>query len=159
MPTSPSAAPAPPRETFVLRVVRRRDLVRLRRSGPPPGVPLPVTHTDGRDPRYPSPRALRELLGALLEFAVHVGLAVAAAVAVQRTPAATPTAVTLTLIGGFLVVSFADRVLAQRLFAASLGKALLGLRVIRFDTGGGPTLWPLLKQWLFGFAVVFSLFG
>ncbi|MGW5714990.1 RDD family protein [Amycolatopsis sp. NPDC003865] len=159
MHTSQSAAPAPPRETFVLRVVRRRDLVRLRRSGPPPGVSVPPAHADGRDPRYPSPRALRELLGALLEFVVHVGVAVASAVVVQRTPAATPTAVTLTVIGTFLVVSFADRVIAQRVFAASLGKALLGLRVIRYDTGGGPTLWPLVKQWLFGFAVVFSLFG
>ncbi|MET8997250.1 RDD family protein [Amycolatopsis sp. NPDC004169] len=133
--------------------MRRRDLLRLARSGPPP------THADGRDPRYPSPRALRELLGALLEFVVHAALAVAAAVVVQRTSAATPTAVTVTVAGTFLAVSFLDRVLVQRVFAASLGKALLGLRVIRYDTGGGPTLWPLVKQWLFGFAVVFSLFG
>ena len=157
--TPPPAASAPPRETFVLRVVRRRDLARLRRSGPPAGVPLPPTHASGRDPRYPSPHASRELLGALLEFAAHVVVAVIAAVVVQRTPAATPTTVTLTLIGVFVAASFADRVLVQRLFAASLGKALLGLRVIRYDTGGGPTLWPLVKQWLFGFVVIFSFFG
>lgn len=66
---------------------------------------------------------------------------------------------TLTALGTFLAVSFLDRVLVQRMFAASLGKALLGVRVIRYDTGGGPTLWPLVKQWLFEFAVVFSLFG
>ena len=51
-------------------------------------------------------------------------------------------------VGVFVAVSLVDRIFVQWAFRATVGKLLTGLCVIRDDTGGRPTLWSLIKDWL-----------
>src|SRR5882762_1302030 len=57
--------------------VRRRDLRRLRRSGPPPGVALPSVFGATKDPRFPSRRGLRSVVAFMIDLALHFGIGAA----------------------------------------------------------------------------------
>jgi hypothetical protein len=150
-------ASRPPRRTFELVPVRRRDVVRLRQAGPPVGVVLPPTHGDEKDPRYPSPKGLWTTIGFLLDLALHVGAAVGVFRAVTHVPRLADYVVALA-VAAFLVLSIVHRIFVQWAFRTTLGKGLVGLCLIRDDTGGRPTLWSLVKAWLFGaLAVVGTL--
>ena len=140
--------------TFALVPVRRRDVRRLREYGPPPGVTLPAKHRDEGDPRYPSPHRLRYGLGFLVDLVLHLACAVAVLLAVARDPTVSLGVLLLAIPVTFIAVSIVHRIFLQRVFHATLGKALTGLRVIRDDTGGPPTLWSLTKAWLIGTVMV-----
>lgn len=139
----PTGAP-----TFDVERVRRRDVRRLYRMGPPPGAPLPASHAVEGDPRYPSPRALRQVLSFIIDLAVH--LAVAAGAFAGTSLVTDSAGVLAAALCGFLGASLVHRILVQRLVQATLGKALTGLCVIRDDTGGPPTTWSLVKDWFLG---------
>jgi hypothetical protein len=93
---------------------------------------------------------LRTILGFGIDLlVVHLGGAVALAWVFAHTPRLSHYAA-LAAIGGFLALSILHRTLLQWAFGTTLGKALCGLVMIRDDTGGRPTLWSLVKAWLFG---------
>ncbi|WP_129285390.1 RDD family protein [Streptomyces sp. GZWMJZ-114] len=78
---------------------------------------------------------------------------VAYAAVTGGSPLGTGTAVAL-LWGSALWCSFLNQVLFGRWFGGSLGKLLLGLRVIRAEDGGRPSFWRLLRRWLAGLLLV-----
>lgn len=140
---------------FELTAVRSRDVRRLREFGPPIGVTFPPKHGGKDDPRYPSPFNLRTVLGFTLDLALHLACAVAAFIVLSRN--ATLSNALLVLVAApaaFLGASILHRIFVQRVFHTTLGKALVGLRLIRDDTGGPPTLWSLTKAWLWGTVMV-----
>ncbi|MEU8897000.1 hypothetical protein [Nocardia sp. NPDC048505] len=96
--------------------------------------PRPRFHGDDPDPRYPSPRELRTFFSWILDIALHVGI-VLATIDVLRGRGITLLIVAPAALLTYIVASFVNRVLIQRVLHASLGKALLGLIVIRRDNG------------------------
>ncbi|WP_055698667.1 MULTISPECIES: RDD family protein [Streptomyces] len=54
-------------------------------------------------------------------------------------------------LGAVFGLSFLNHVLLTFATRASLGKLLMGVRVVRTSDGGRPTLLRLLGRWLFGF--------
>lgn len=140
---------------FQLVVVRGRDVRALREFGPPFGVELPAKHGGADDARYTSPKDLRRAVGFTLDLALHLACAVAAFVLLSRN--ATLDNAYLLLVAApaaFLAASIVHRIFVQRVFHTTIGKALTGLRFIRDDTGGPPTLWSLTKAWLWGTVTV-----
>ncbi|HET9138315.1 RDD family protein [Actinophytocola sp.] len=136
--------------TFELTAVRSRDLRRLREYGPPPGAVLPEKHGGKDDPRYPSPTTLRWGLAVAIDLLLHLHFAVVAVVAVSRVP---DVSLGLLLLAGpatFIAVSILHRVFVQRMLHATLGKAVTGIRYVRDDTGGRPTLGSLARTWFTG---------
>jgi hypothetical protein len=140
---------------FDLVPVRARDARRLREYGRPLDVELPTRHGDSGDPRYPSPHTLRRNLGFILDLLVHLAIAVGVTVLFLRDAALSRYA-WLAAPGAFLAVSIIHRILIQRALHTTLGKGLLGVRLIRSDTGGAPTLWSLAKAWLLGTVVIIA---
>jgi hypothetical protein len=136
--------------TFVLVPVRRRDVRRLIESGPPPGDALPAKHGGKDDPRYPSPHSLRFGLGFTIDLLLHLACAVAVAVVVSREDTFPLGVILLAAPATFIVVSVVHRIFVQRTVHTTLGKALTGVRYIRDDTGGSPTLGSLTKAWFTG---------
>jgi hypothetical protein len=139
---------------FQLTSVRRRDVRRLHEFGPPPGVTLPTKHGDKGDPRYPSPHIFRGFLGITVDVLLHLACAVAVFVAFANKPANSLAVVLLAVPVTYIAVSILHRIVVQRVVQTTLGKALTGLRIIRDDTGGPATLWPLTKAWLLGTVAV-----
>jgi uncharacterized RDD family membrane protein YckC len=112
-----------------------------------------VKHGAKDDPRYPSPRQLRSVLSFVIDLVAHLGLAFLIAFVIRyQLDAVLGSAANLFLVAAalvlFVLISFVDRVLVQCIFGATLGKAVIGLRVIRDDTGGPGTLWLFLRDWL-----------
>jgi hypothetical protein len=136
--------------SFELEAVRRRDVRRLRELGPPPGVRLPDRHAGTGDPRYPSPRQWRSVLSFTIDLLTHAGIALGVAVALARYGHATPLVILSAGVGTFLALSIADRVVVQWAGRSTVGKALVGLCLIRDDTGGRPTFGSLVKAWFLG---------
>jgi hypothetical protein len=157
--TAPSKrqAPKPTSAGFGLKTVRRADVRRLAKSGPPAGE-LPPKHAAKGDPRYPRPRRLRQVFAFTIDLVVHLGIGIPVAVApisVQN-----PVITLLAVVGGFLGLSILDRIVVQRIFHATIGKMITGLCMIRDDTGGPPTVGSLIMAWLGGFfAILLSLPG
>ncbi|MGH3736019.1 MAG: RDD family protein [Micromonosporaceae bacterium] len=140
-----SAAPTRPKVSRDLTAVSAADL----RLPPPPGdVELPDEHGAAGDPRYPSPVFGRTVLAIALDAVLHLGLATAVFL-VARTAVGTGTAV-LYFLGVWIGLSLLHRIVVQRIFQTTLGKAVTGLRMIREDTGGRPTLWLLVRAWFRG---------
>jgi len=151
-----TAAPVDARyRTFKLVPVRSRDSRRLRECGPPLGVEVSPRHGGSGDPRYPSPHTLRYNLGFTLDLLLHLALAAAVTVYFARDAALSPYA-WLAALGTFLAASILHRIFVQRAFHTTLGKGILGVRLIRDDTGGPPTLWSLTKAWLFGTVAIIA---
>lgn len=136
-------------------IVRRSD-VRALRAGRPWTAPTPDTHGGVDDPRYPSPRVLRETIGFTIDVILHVGGAGAIfqiALQIPHPPKVADLAV-LWAILAFLGLSIGDRIVLQRITGTTVGKALVGLCMIRCDNGGPPTLRQLIRQWLLGWLSV-----
>ncbi|HEU5107655.1 MAG TPA: RDD family protein [Micromonosporaceae bacterium] len=146
---------------FDLVPVRRRDLRRLRRHGPPPGVELPARHADEGDPRYPSRRRFRYGLSIAIDVVMHLFWAFLTIGILLEDPDRSDLVIFLGGFAAYFAVSFVNRVLVQRAAHATLGKALTGLRTIRDDTGDPPTLRTLAQYWLYSFgnAVIAVLLG
>ncbi|MFL6144278.1 MAG: hypothetical protein ACJ72N_20745 [Labedaea sp.] len=136
--------------TFALVPVRRRDAIRLREYGPPPGVTLPAKHGGEGDPRYPSPHRLRSGLGFGIDLVLHVACATVGFLAIARVPGVALGLSLLAIPVTFIAASIVHRIFVQRLCHTTLGKAITGLCLIRDDSGGPPTLWSLTKAWLIG---------
>lgn len=159
--TAPSSRQAPrytstpdPRRKAELTVARREDVRRLAEFGPP-AEELPPVHGRRGDPRYPGPTSLRHLLAFLIDLVLHLGIAAAVAVALaMRQDIQTGV---LGGIGAFFGSSILDRIVVQRIFHATAGKMITGLRVIRDDDGGPPTLWLLVKEWFLGIFFAVSM--
>jgi hypothetical protein len=64
----------------------------------------------------------------------------------------------LVLIGGYVAVSFVHRVFLQWWWRATLGKALLGVVLVRTDTRGRPALRRLAGVWL-GASLIVAIEG
>lgn len=139
-----SATPTRPKVSRDLTAVRAADL----RLPPPADIELPDTHGATGDPRYPSPVFGRTVLAIAIDTGLHLGLATVVFLQV-RTDAGTGTAI-LSFLGLWIGLSMLHRIVVQRIFQATLGKAVTGLRVIREDTGGPPTLWRLVRAWFRG---------
>jgi uncharacterized RDD family membrane protein YckC len=103
----------------------------------------------GSPERYPSPRGLRVLLGFVIDLALHLvipfGLATAA-----RSMGAGGVLPLWIFVGGFFGLSLVHRVGIQWLWQTTVGKWVTGLRLVREDTGGRPTLWQLGRAWWLG---------
>ncbi|RZS37762.1 RDD family protein [Herbihabitans rhizosphaerae] len=139
-------------KSFWLNIVRYSDLRRLRSEPALQNANIPVAHGDDNDPRYPSKTTLRRVLGFIVDLALHWGIGIGAFLAMKKVPALEKFAdkAWLGLFLGFLLASIVHRIFVQRLVYTTLGKAIFGVRYIRSDTGGPPTLWSLVKEWLFG---------
>jgi RDD family len=136
---------------YKLVVVRSRDLRVLRELGAPIGVELPARHGGPEDPRYTSPQDLRRAVGFTIDLLLHLACAVGAFLVLSRsTTLANPFVVLLAAPAAFIAASIVHRIFVQRVFHTTIGKALVGLRLIRDDTGGPPTLGSLTKAWLWG---------
>jgi hypothetical protein len=146
---SPDTRPAAS-DKIELIAVRRRDVRRLRESGPPPGVALPARHSEKDDPRYPSPHVLRFFVGFTIDLLLHLACAVAVVVVVSRDHTVSLAVLLLAGPATFAAVSFVHRVFVQRIVHTTLGKALTGVCYVRSDTGGPPTLGALTKAWFTG---------
>lgn len=142
-----------------LAIVRRSDVRALRAGGWGAGGWAPATpdaHGDEDDPRYPSPRVLRETIGFTIDVILHVGGAGAIfqiALQIPHPPKVADLAV-LWAVLAFLGLSIGDRIVLQRITGTTVGKALVGLCTIRRDDGGPPTLRQLIRQWLWGWLYV-----
>ncbi|NEA41339.1 RDD family protein [Streptomyces sp. SID11385] len=79
--------------------------------------------------------------------------ALAYAIATEGNPLGLGTTAAL-LWGSAVCCSFLNQVLFGRWFGGSLGKLMLGLRVIRAEDGGRPHFWRLLRRWLVGLLLV-----
>jgi hypothetical protein len=103
------------------------------------------------DPRFPSPRKLRTVCAFAIDLVLP--LATFTAIAVDLTPGTTPhlkMAALLPALALTAVLSFTNRVILQRLFRTSIGKALFGLCVISRSDGDRPKLGQLAWAWLAG---------
>lgn len=120
------------------------------------------------DVRYPSPRMLRRVLAFVLDWLIHVGCGVGAAIAV--TPGFAPDAIArhdwqhigvnpVVVLGFFLAASAIDRIIIQSIFHTTIGKALFGLVVIRPQDGEYPSFGRLLAVWLFHIYLPLAIFG
>ncbi|PXX66431.1 RDD family protein [Nocardia tenerifensis] len=129
---------------------------------------VPKRHGGRNDERYPAPRMLRRVLAFLLDWVIHVGCGIGAAVAVS--PAFAPDAITrhdwqhvgikpIVPIGFFLAASAFDRVVIQSIFHTTIGKALFGLVVIRPQDGEYPSFGRLLAVWLLHVYLPYGLLG
>lgn len=140
--------------------VRRRDIRALRTAGY--DTHSSFAHGDEGDPRYPSPRVLRETIGFAIDLVVHLGGAAVVFLVTLHLPLLMKIAGYAPLLGvlAFFALSIGDRVLFQRMTGTTVGKGLVGLRVIRRDNGQRPTMRQLLHEWFWGtFAVIASLAG
>ncbi|MGW6918758.1 RDD family protein [Kitasatospora sp. NPDC054939] len=125
---------------------------------PPQGYPA-----HAQDPQQqagpPLPAQAHEFwcfLGAFVDggLAIYAGLRTAAATSGDHSSLG---AFVGTLIGVALAVSFVNHVLLTRLTAFSVGKLLLGTRVVRPKTGRTPLVRHLFKRWLLGYVIILSL--
>ncbi|MEV6904837.1 hypothetical protein [Amycolatopsis sp. NPDC051372] len=113
--------------------VRRRDLRE-------PGAKLPL----------PDPPAWQRGGAIVADLAIHLTIAIVVTMNLNLP-------VLPTLIGTYTVVSFVHRVLLQRWWGATTGRALFVLRYLITTTGAKPSFGVLLKAWLvLGY---FALFG
>lgn len=118
----------------------------------PPGTvheEIPDRHGDSDDPRYPSPRQVRQALAFVVDWCLHIAvgvIAMAVAMDIEQLADWAPLALPI----GWIGASFLDRVVVQRIVHATAGKLLFGLCVIRPSDGSWPTLGYLLKWWLVG---------
>jgi len=115
----------------------------------PPTAEIPDKHGDSGDPRYPSPRDLRQAIAFVVDWCLHIAVGLVAMTVCMDIPSVADWAA-LALFVGWIAASLLHRVVAQRIFHATLGKALTGLCVIRPSDGSWPTLGYLLKWWLIG---------
>ncbi|WP_176968901.1 RDD family protein [Amycolatopsis xylanica] len=146
-------APAPARRKYELTTVRRSDL----RNPAVVTGPLPATHGADNDPRYPSPKTLRNVVAIIIDLVVHLGVGVAVGlVAKQRLPGSPWV---LYALLAFIAASIVHRIFLHRVFGATLGKALTGVRLIRDDNGGRPGLWALTRFWLVSLLTCISAFN
>lgn len=81
-----------------------------------------------------------------------VGVAVALT-AILRHPLGDPLFVPM-LVGATVGTSLVNHVAGTGIFGGSVGKLLLGLRVVRADDGGRPGLARLVGRWLLGYVIV-----
>ncbi|WFR74175.1 RDD family protein [Prescottella defluvii] len=115
----------------------------------PTRVEIPDKHGESGDPRYPSPRQLREVFAFVFDWLFHIVVGLVAMTVFLDIPAVADWAA-LALFIGWIAASLLQRVVAQRIVHTTLGKALFGLCVIRPSDGQWPTLGYLLKWWLLG---------
>lgn len=140
---------SPPQSVREFRPVRDRGRVKMES--------VEVRHGSSDDARYPSPRILRRVLAFAIDWALHLGIGLGAAIAVS--PEFSVEAATrfdwkhlgvspIVALGFWALASIADRVGVQAIFHTTVGKAIFGLRVIRPDDGTSPSLGRLLAVWL-----------
>lgn len=146
----PATQAAQQKTRFNVEYVRRRDVRLLQQNGPPPGISIPAKHGRTADPRYPSPTTFRFGVAFTVDLLLHLAAAIGALVAIARLPTGPGLYPILGAVGTYVVLSIVNRVFVQWAFQATVGKALVGLCMIRDDTGGRPTLWSLIKLWLLG---------
>ncbi|MGF6884033.1 hypothetical protein ABIA39_003726 [Nocardia sp. GAS34] len=115
-------------------------------------VETPRPYGEGVDPRYPSPRLLRWVSAFVVDWLLHAGpmIAVFAILARDGELADRFPQARLWAIISWPILSFVNRTIVQRIFHATVGKALFGLVAIRPEDGGCPTYGRLVKVWLFG---------
>ncbi|TQM25505.1 RDD family protein [Nocardia bhagyanarayanae] len=104
----------------------------------------PRYYGDDNDPRYPSSRDLRTFAAVSVDVLLHFGVAFAVAAGIEN--------VLLAVLVGvitYIAASFVHTVLFQRIFGATVGKLLSGVVLIRGVDGRRPTLWNLLRAFLF----------
>ncbi|MFI6171822.1 RDD family protein [Nocardia sp. NPDC051052] len=134
--------------------------------GGPPEEPKPYGRKG--DVRYPSPRMLRRVLAFVLDWLIHLGCGVGAAIAVS--PGFAPDAIArrdwqhigvnpVVAVGFFLAASAIDRIIIQSIFHTTIGKALFALVVIRPEDGAYPSFGRLLAVWLFDVYLPLAIFG
>ncbi|MFI6997840.1 RDD family protein [Nocardia sp. NPDC050175] len=125
-------------------------------------------HGGKDDNRYPSPRMLRRVLALIIDWMIHVGCGVGAAIAVS--PEFSPEAAArhdwqhlgvnpVVAVGFFLAASAIDRIIIQSIFHTTIGKALFGLVVIRPQDGKYPSFGRLLAVWLFDVYLPLAILG
>jgi hypothetical protein len=103
---------------------------RARFAGPPP---------------YPKASALRRTPGVLVDVVLHLLAGLIAGASAGDVAWFFPA-----LVAGYVVASFAHRVLLQRWWGATFGRVVSGLSFVEPGTGRTPTLWRLTQAWLIG---------
>ncbi|MFD6159521.1 RDD family protein [Nocardia sp. NPDC060256] len=147
-------------------LVRERGSLAMKPVGGTPEESKPYGRKG--DVRYPSPRMVRRVLAFVLDWFIHVGCGVGAAIA--ATPGFAPDAIArhdwqhigvnpVVVIGFFLAASAIDRIIIQSIFHTTIGKALFGLVVVRPQDGKYPSFGRLLAVWLFHVYLPLAIFG
>lgn len=152
------------RHDFEVLPVRRSDVRRLAQTiaspdhDPSTGRHAPDKHGGENDPRYRR-RQARRTISFVLDLAIHLGAGAGAGYALHQLPQLAPYSgfAIPAAIGVFALASLVDRIFVQWAFRATVGKLLTGLRMIRDDTGGRPTLWSLVKDWLSSVAATLAM--
>ena len=109
------------------------------------------------DPRYPSPRRLRQWLAFAVDVLLHTAVAAVVFVGLDRT--VDSFAALVGAVVAYILVSFIHRTLFQWYFHATTGKMLFGLLAIRPEDGRWLRFPTLLRFWGLGFVVsALSLF-
>lgn len=106
------------------------------------------------DTRYPSPRRLRRSLAYLADIAIHLGLAIGIAFAVDATTGTLPDwdrpdIDPRVVFVAFLAISFIDRVVLQTFSHTTMGKLFFDLVIVDRDTGHYPRFRWLLGVWVY----------
>lgn len=117
-----------------------------------------ISHGSSGDPRYPSPRRLRRGIGFVVDLALHLGVGEAVILLSEHVQHLSRLAGVWGLLA-WILASFVHRVLIQSVWGTTLGKALFGLRLVRWDDGDKPTWGQLAKAWLLGIWTGIALIG
>jgi hypothetical protein len=87
---------------------------------------------------------MRWTVALALDVVLHASIAAGTCVYIAR---ATTFDVNIAFVLGYVAASFLHRIAIQRITGTTAGKALVGLQLIRADTGSPPTLWLLIALW------------
>jgi len=97
---------------------------------------------------------LRRYIAFVIDFVLHVGIAFGVYAACDAIADLSALALPAAALA-WVTASFVHRVIIQRIFHTTAGKALCGLVMIRPDDGRWPTAGFLVKWWLIGVVVIF----
>lgn len=97
---------------------------------------LPDKHGESDDPRYPSPRQLRQAIAFVIDLVLHIAVGVVGMIVCLDIPAVSDWA-PLALPIGWILASLLQRVVAQRIFHTTVGKALAACVSSARPTGSG----------------------
>ena len=101
---------------------------------------------------------VRRTVAFIVDAALHLTFSlVIASVIIALIPGANFWAQLAAFVGPYLLVSFAHRVFLQRALRTTLGKGLVGLRVVRRGTGARASTEDLIALWFIGYAMVVLL--
>ena len=101
---------------------------------------------------------VRRTVAFIVDAALHLSFALVALVLfIAVYPDAVWWAGLLVTLGAYLLASFTHRVFFQNVFRTTIGKALVGLCLLRADTRDRVAVLDLAEQWIAGYFILLLL--